>query len=302
MSPRYPSESRPIARPYWLPRSLWPFETSAIETAEGVLTITEAGRGPALLLVHVGTWSFIWRDLVMRLMADFRCIFFDAPGTGQTQEYSRKGVTLDRASRAVSAVIDVFGLTDFTLVAHDLGGPTALAALALPGSKVRGIVAMNTFGWRPSGAALRGMLALVGSRFIREIDVLTGFIPAITATSFGIGRHLAEASRDAFRAGMGVAGRRAFHDYMRDARQGEGVYANAEAALAGPLAHVPLLTIFGERNDPFGFQARWKKLYPEARQVIVKDGNHFPMCDDPDLVSRTIRSSHNDLTEDARRS
>jgi pimeloyl-ACP methyl ester carboxylesterase len=295
MTAPYPSPFRPVARPPWLPRNQWPFQTLAIETEEGVLAVTEAGHGPALLLVHVGTWSFIWRDLVTRLMADFRCIFMDAPGTGQTQGYSEKRVTLDSASRAVSAVIDAFALTDFTLVAHDLGGPAALAALSSARLKVSGIVAMNTFGWRPSSAALRGMLAMVGSRPIREIDVLTGFLPAITATGFGIGRHLGEAGRDVFRAGMGVAGRRAFHDYMRDARRGDAVYAKAVVALAGPLARVPLLTVFGERNDPFGFQARWKKLFPEARQLIVKDGNHFPMCDNPDFVARTIREWHNGM-------
>src|SRR5581483_7790141 len=115
-------------------------------------------------------------------------------------------------------------LEDFTLVAHDLGGPAALAALARTQARVRGLVAMNTFGWRPSGASLRGMLAVMGSRTIREIDVLTGFIPALTATAFGIGRHLGAAGRTVFRDGMKAAGRRAFHDYLRDAREGGGVY------------------------------------------------------------------------------
>jgi pimeloyl-ACP methyl ester carboxylesterase len=283
-----PEPFRLLNRPDWLPGSQWPFQTFAVETDQAVLAVTEAGRGPALLLVHAGTWSFIWRDLVTRLMADFRCIFFDAPGNGQSRNFAN-GATLEGASRAVAAVIDALGLEDFTLVAHDLGGPAALAALASTQARVRGLVAMNTFGWRPSGAALRGMLAVVGSRAMREIDVLTGFIPALTATSFGIGRHLGDAGRAVFRAGMRTAGRRAFHDYLRDAREGGGVYAKAAAALAGPLARLPVLTIFGERNDPFGFQTSWKKRYPDAQQMVVKNGNHFPMCDEPELVARIIR-------------
>jgi len=55
------------------------------------------------------------------------------------------------------------------------------------------------------------------------------------------------------------------------------------------LAQVPMLTIFGERNDPFGFQKRWKELFPDARQAVVAKGNHFPMCDAPDFVAREIR-------------
>jgi pimeloyl-ACP methyl ester carboxylesterase len=53
------------------------------------------------------------------------------------------------------------------------------------------------------------------------------------------------------------------------------------------------LTIFGERNDPFGFQARWKALFPDAQQFVIPRGNHFPMCDDPQFVAETISSWHN---------
>lgn len=55
---------------------------------------------------------------------------------------------------------------------------------------------------------------------------------------------------------------------MSDARQSDHLYMRAETALNGPFRHLPLLTIFGERNDPFGFQPRWKTLFPEARLKI----------------------------------
>jgi haloalkane dehalogenase len=248
-----------------------------------------------LLFVHVGAWSFIWRDLITRLASSFRCICFDAPGNGRTQDAPGSTVTLQAAADAVASVIDAMELHDFTVVAHDLGGPAALAALAGKPEYVRGIVAMNTFAWRPSGAAFRGMLALMGSSFMREFNVLTGLIPRISATSFGVGRHLDEPSRKAFRAGIGSRGRRAFHAYMRDTRHCDDLYDRISSALTGPLAHVPLLTIFGERNDPFGFQKRWKELFPSARQVVVAKGNHFPMCDAPDLVANAIRDWHRKL-------
>jgi len=262
---------------------------------DSVIAVSEAGQGPVLLLVHVGTWSFIWRDLVALLAPDFRCVFFDAPGTGQSRDVAAAAVSLNRASRATAAVIDAFDLKEFTLVAHDLGGPAGLAALAATPERVRGLVAMNSFGWRPSSASLRSMLAIVGSPIMREFDVLTGLVPHITSSAFGIGRHLDRPSRAAFRAAMGPRGLRSFHGFMRDALHCDDLYARAAAVLAGPLAPVPLLTIFGERNDPFGFQKRWKELFPAALQVVVPKGNHFPMCDAPDLVAQTIRSWHQEL-------
>ena len=284
----------PIARPDWLPRNQWPFDTFAVECGGSRIAVTETGRGPVLLLAHVGTWSFVWRDLVARLASDFRCVFFDAPGTGLTRDAPGVAVSLEEASRAISAIVDALDLRDFTLVAHDLGGPAGIAAVGAAPHRVRGLVAMNALGWRPSGAALRFMMALVGSRAMREIDALTGFLPRITAGSFGVGRRLDQAGRDVFLAGMDARGRRSFHDYMRDARGAGLIYAAVARALAGPLADLPLLTIFGERNDPFGLQQRWKRLFPEARQEVVAGGNHFPMCDAPEFAVRVIREWHRD--------
>lgn len=75
-------------------------------------------------------------------------------------------------------------------------------------------------------------------------------------------------------------------------RDGYGIYVKIAEALSGPLARIPVLTIFGERNDAFGFQKRWKELFPDARPMVVENGNHFTMCGAPDLVARTIREWH----------
>lgn len=286
LSPWFP----PLARPEWLPESEWPFRTFRVETGDCRLAVSEAGEGPALLLVHVGTWSFIWRELVTRLADRFRCIFFDAPGTGQTEGPKGEAVSLEGAAAAVEAVIEALDLKEMIVVAHDLGGPSALATLTMTPARIRGFVGMNTFGWQPAGAGLRGMLALMGSRIVREVDVATGFIPRITATTFGVGRHMSERSRGIFRAGMDARGRRSFHNYLRDALHCDGLYEKAGRALKGPLSRVPALTIFGERNDPFGFQERWKELFSNVRQVVVTEGNHFPMCDAPDFVAEAIEA------------
>jgi hypothetical protein len=52
MTDRGPDLFRQLTRPDWLPRNQWPFETFAVDMHQGVLAVTEAGRGPTLLLVH----------------------------------------------------------------------------------------------------------------------------------------------------------------------------------------------------------------------------------------------------------
>jgi pimeloyl-ACP methyl ester carboxylesterase len=283
---------RPLARPTWLSESVWPFQSFGLDVDDSVLALTDVGQGPTLLFVHTGTWSFVWRDLITRLASEFRCICFDAPGNGRSRDAAETAINLDNASRAVTGVIERLGLEEITLVAHDLGGIAGLAGIARTPKRIRGMVGVNTFGWKPSGAAFRTMLTVIGSGFMRELDVLTGFIPRLTATSFGVGHHLEAPSRQAFFNGMGTRGRRAFHNHIRDARQCDDLHDQIAHVLAGPFSSLPVLTIFGQRNDPFGFQQRWKSLFPKARQKVVAKGNHFPMCDAPDLVAGAIRSWH----------
>jgi pimeloyl-ACP methyl ester carboxylesterase len=284
----------PLTRPEWLPESVWPFETTALNFEDSTIAVTDVGVGPVLLFVHTGMWSFIWRDVILRLSSDFRCVCFDAPGTGQSERLGIKGISLERASRAATAVIKALDLHDIILVFHDLGGLSGIAGAARTPERIRALCAVNAFAWEPSGLAFRGMLALMGSTPMREFDVLTQLIPRITKSAFGVGRHMDGASRQAFFAGIGREGVRAFHGYLRDARKSERIFEQVERALTGPFQRLPLITIFGEKNDPLGFQPRWRQLFVDIKQIVVPKGNHFPMCDAPDLVANSIRQLYCD--------
>jgi len=283
---------KPLNRPSWLREEVWPFRISGLEVDCRTIAVTDVGRGPVLLFAHTGFWSFIWRDVIRRLSSDFRCVCFDSPGTGLSDRVPGENLSLENASSAVTAIIEALDLKNLTLVIHDLGGVVGLAGAAKFPERVKGIAAVNTFAWKPSDPKLRMMLALIGSPAMREFDVVTQLIPRITTTSFGVGRRLDLASRSVFRSGIGREGIRAFHYYMRDARRCDQLYEKVGAALNGPFRNLPLITIFGERNDPFGFQLRWKALYPDARQMVIRKGDHFPMCDEPELVADTLRNWH----------
>jgi haloalkane dehalogenase len=222
----------------------------------------------------------------------FGCICFDAPANGRSGMLPVSEITLDRAAHATKTLIQKLELWKFTLIVHDLGGISGLAGAARVPGRVQGVVAMNTFAWKPDLARFRYMLRIMGSAPIRELDALSNFMGWIGSSGFAAGRHFDQASRRAFRTGSVTGRRRPFHSYMREALRCDHLYQEIGGALRGSLAHVPFLTIFGQRNDPFGFQKRWKELIPEVTQHIVPHGNHFPMCDAPDLVAETIYLWH----------
>lgn len=287
----------PLDRPAWLPTAVWPFATGALPTPAGRIAVTDVGSGPTLLLVHTGLWGLLWRDLITHLMPEYRCVTLDAPGTGRSERVDSGRITLAASAVAVAAVIDALDLRDITLVAHDLGGPAGLAAAATRADRIAALVAVNTFGWRPAGAIFRGMLAGMGSAPVRASDTAAGWLPAATSSRFGVGRHWSRIDRFAFRAAFDRPARAAVHRYFADARRADPLYTTIDAALTGPLADRPLLTVFGARNDPLKFQPQWRKRFPHARQVIVRGGYHFPMCDAPDAVAGWIRQWHANLLE-----
>jgi haloalkane dehalogenase len=280
-------------RPAWLDEHAWPFPTEALAQSGATIAYTDTGTGPVLVFVHVGLWSIIWRDVITRLSDRYRCITLDAPGTGLSSEPAAAVPDFTSAAGAVNAVVRTLDLRDLTLVVHDLGATPALEAAAAWPERVRGLVAVNTFAWRPSGVLFRGMLGVMGNPVTRELDGITKFMALASSTRFGVGRNWDRATRSAFRRGMGPRQRRNFHRYMAAARHYD--YRGVDAALAS-LADRPVLTIFGEHNDPLRFQPRWKDRFPQAVQVVVPKGLHFPMCDAPALVADAIaRQPHTNV-------
>jgi pimeloyl-ACP methyl ester carboxylesterase len=280
-----------IQRPRWLPAEHWPFSTAALTTPAGRIAVTDIGSGPTLLFVHVGSWSFVWRDLLCELSPHYRCVTLDAPGGGLSA-HPESPVSLRGAASAVVSVIEALDLRAITMIFHDVGGPVGLAAAAEHPERIAGLVAVNALGWRPTGIALRGMLGLVGSAPVRASGGLSGWLARLSASSFGAGRHWTRSDRRVFLAGLDRSARRNTHRYLNALRQEHDLLRRVETALSEDLARLPLLTVFGSRNDPFGLADRWKELFPAAEQHIVPGGNHYPMGDDPEAVAEWIRSWH----------
>ena len=272
-------------RPDWLTHEAWPFQISTLAVDDQTIAYTDTGEGPVLLIVHTGMWSLVWRDLIADLAQDFRCITLDAPGTGLSSGKGRVDLTM--SSGAIDALVRHLDLHDIVLVLHDLGGIATLHASAAWTDRVRGLAAVNTFGWRPSGVGFRSMLALMGSRAMREIDVFTGWLPRMTATNFGVGRHWERPLRNTFLNGLDHRGRRSFHRYMRSVMRFD--FDRVETAREA-YRSLPALTVFGERNDYLGFQAKWAERLDDLQQIEIPKGNHFPMCDAPTAVAEAIRA------------
>lgn len=280
-------------RPTWLPADVWPFQVRAMNSGHGRVSFTDAGQGPTLLFCHAGMWSFLWRDVIVELSRQYRCVAFDPPGSGLSERIDPDRRSLGSVRDTIRELVESLELDDVTLVLHDMGGPAALAAVSGMPERVAGIAAMNTFGWRPTGVVFRTMLAVFGSWWMREIDAYTGWLPAASTTRFGVGRHLDRPSRRAFRAGMDREARRTMHLLFRSARGSGQVFSEAAHALDA-LADRSLLTVFGQLGDYLRFRPKWRARCKAVTEVTIPRGLHFPMCDAPTVTANAIDRWHRD--------
>jgi len=124
--------------------------------------------------------------------------------------------------------------------------------------------------------AFRGMLAVMGSTPVREFSALDWNPGRESRPALRRGRHLDASSRHASTKVIGRQGVRAFHATLRDRWPIPRDLPSTGQCAIRPFSPAPLLTIFGERNDPLDCQPRWKELFSDARQVVVTGAITFP--------------------------
>jgi len=263
-------------RPGWLNEEAWPYPIKSIRVNGTNTAYTDIGTGPTLLLVHVGMWSILWRDIIGQLSGRYRCVTFDC-GCGLSDRPTAK-LTLTHAANAVDAIVLELDLTDITLVMHDLGAPAALEAASRWPERVAALCVINGFGWQPNGPMLRGMLAMMGSAVMREVDAVTGWLPRASATRRGAGRRWDRATRKAYRRGIARPQRRSLHRYMNAARRHD--YARIDESLR-TLAQRPLLTISVNATTRCVSNQNGRSVSPMPSRSPSRRATTFPCATNP---------------------
>lgn len=276
-------------RPDWLPYEEFPFELKTIDLPSGTVGYADEGEGDTLLFVHAGMWSFVWRDVMVELKDEFRTIAIDFPGFGLSPD-TTGDPTISELSRVLLEFAASLDLTDITLVAHDLGGPVGLGAMAADPDRYEALVLTNTFAWEPEQGSLRTMLRIMGSGAFERFDMWTKMLPVMTSSRFGVGRNLSSAGKTAFLGPFRDRDRiRRLHRLMSSAISSPDYLAQVEDSTMGLLNDLPVLTIFGGRNDPWHFQERHAATFRDHEGHTLPKRYHFPMTEDPDRFAALIR-------------
>ena len=132
----------------WLDRNLYPFQSRYINLRAGRMHYIDEGKGPVILFVHgTPTWSFLYREFVKELSKNFRCIAMDHLGFGLSDKSEDFGGSPEDHAANLVEFVERLGLSSFTLVVHDFGGPIGLGAGVQLKDRVNRVVLFNSWLW-----------------------------------------------------------------------------------------------------------------------------------------------------------
>ncbi len=254
----------------------------------------QAGRGPALLLIHgYPTGSFDWHTIWPQLAERFTVIAPDMLGVGFSDKPARAPYRLQDHAEMHEALITSLGLRSVHVMAHDLGVSVAQEMLArregdasLP--RLVSMVLLNgglcPEAYRPR--VVQRLLAspiggAIGSRlprsaFSRSVSALFG--PHTPPTPELIGDFWALVNHN--------NGRRVTHAVSRFWRERLAL----RDRLVGPLVRgaVPLRLVNGAADPNSGrhMVERFRSLRPDADIVSLEAIGHWPQLEAPAAVVR----------------
>jgi len=132
----------------------------------GNIAFTDHGTGPAIVLLHgVPTSSWMYRKVVPGLQQNMRVITVDQLGYGSSEKASRKDVDYSPAAQArrIESLLASRGVSEYSILMHDMGGLTAWEMLKSKPDAVKNLVVLNT---------------IVGKTGFEHPDMEAGFITA----------------------------------------------------------------------------------------------------------------------------
>jgi len=268
-------------------QALYPFAPRDFAALSGRMSYVDHGPrdGRPVLLLHGNpSWSFLWRDLILKLAARGRRVIApDHVGMGLSARPDRFLRLADRIAD-VEALIAHLGLKEFDLGVHDWGGAIGFGVAGRRPERVGKILVTNTSAFLSDRIPARIALCrapLIG-RFI--VQGLNGF--AWPATWMSVEKPLGPAAKAGFLAPYGSASvRRAVADFVADIpmeadHPSRPVLAAVEASLAG-LKGKPMLLCWGMRDFCFdqSFLEGFSQRFPLAQRLLFAEGGHYVLED-----------------------
>jgi acyl-CoA synthetase (AMP-forming)/AMP-acid ligase II/pimeloyl-ACP methyl ester carboxylesterase len=272
-----------------------PFQSRFVTVAGYRMHYIDEGSGPTVLLLHGNpTWCFFYRNVIRELKDSFRLIAPDFLGCGLSDRTPGvKFRAIDRINQ-LEEFVTALGITNFSIVMHDWGGPLGTGFIQRRLDSVNRIVYLNTT--LTETEALPGFIKLaatpiVGKLMTRHTDTFVRM-----TTSVGAHKKLTPEVVDGYRAPYRSRQRRdAIWDFVADIPFGPEHPTYTEmvniAANLPRVAEKPVKIIWGLKDPCFHREMLSKVAahFPHAELLEIPDASHLVLDDAPQLAIPAIK-------------
>jgi len=287
-------------------RSLYPFESRFLDLGGFRMHYVDEqkGRHPSdaprqvLLMVHGNpTWSFFFRNLIVRFRDRFRCVALDHIGCGLSDKPSEKEYSYRMEQRIddLCRLVTELDLHNITLIAHDWGGVIGMgAATRLPECFER-LVLMNTAAFRSDKFPFRiriGRIPIFGRLMIQGLNL---FVQTALRQATAKPQNLSKEVRSGYLAPYDSWNHRtAVYRFVDDVPLMEkhpSYRTLVEIENRLPLfRNKPVSLIWGMQDWCFtsDFLAKFLQFFPEAEVHRLAEAGHYLLEDDPEAVGEAI--------------
>lgn len=251
---------------------------------------------PPVVMVHGNpTWSFYYRNLVLGLKGEHRCLVPDHIGMGLSDRPGDAHYDYTLQSR-----VDDFGHwldavepeRQIDLIVHDWGGAIGLSWAARNPHRIRRIVLLNTWAFNippeeSLPASLKFARTRMGGFLINRFNAFSGLAVRM-ATEKKLEKDVAHGLVAPYlgRPEQRLATLRFVQDIpLSEQDQAWSVLAETESRLSD-LADKPILICWGAKDFVFNDKVLeiWKKTWPKAKLEYFNDAGHYVLEDADDKI------------------
>jgi 3-oxoadipate enol-lactonase len=242
---------------------------------------------PLVFINSLGTDFRIWDDLVHPLTGRYRVIRYDKRGHGLSQLPAPTASMADFATD-LSALLDLLGVPQATIVGLSIGGLIAQELLRLHPNLVRSLVLVDTAHRIGTEESWNARIGLVEAKGIEAI--------ADSVMKLWFSKSYHQTNRDALTGWRTMLTRTPVEGYLVACR----AIRDTDLTEAARRINVPTLCVVGDEDGstPVALVRELSSLIPGARFKVISGAGHIPCVEKPDalraLIERHIAEVGND--------
>lgn len=266
---------------------IYPFQSKEIHIGLHRYHYLDEGTGETLLMLHGNpTWSFYYRNIVLGLKSQYRCVVPDHIGCGLSDKPQQYNYTLSQHIENLEVLCERLALKDITLVMHDWGGAIGMGFAVRHPEKIKRLVIFNTSAFLSDQIplsinicrlpvfgeiAIRCLNAFAGLAIFRACKNQERMTPMVRTG------YLAPYDSYANR----IANLRFVRDIPMNPRVPSYPIVKSIQTQLSQFHDRPILIIWGMKDFCFTnhFLRQWREYYPSAEVHEIPDAGHYVVED-----------------------